>query len=75
LEVNEQEVLILADAAELPAEIDAGRAESARTRAETRLGQGAEEVDMARAKRALARSMARLDAVQRSQGRIRVASE
>ncbi len=63
LEVNEREVLVLADSAELPEDIDVARAESARNRAQSRLEQGGEEVDVARAKRALARAESRLAAV------------
>ncbi len=62
LEVNEQGCLILADAAELPEEIDVARAEAASQRGQSRLDQGGDEVDLARAKRAVARASSRLAA-------------
>src|SRR5512132_1228729 len=49
-EVRNDKVIILADAAETPVEIDRARAERARDRAEARLaGRSQEEVDYARA--------------------------
>ena len=64
-EVNADRVIILAEAAERPEEIDRERAERARQRAEQRLagrsvGGAAEEIDYARAVAALARALARL---------------
>jgi len=64
-EVSADRVIILAEAAERPEEIDRERAERARQRAEQRLaGRGvrgaAEEIDYARALAALSRSLARL---------------
>jgi F-type H+-transporting ATPase subunit epsilon len=60
-EVRNDKVIILADSAERPEEIDRARAERARERAERRLaGRGQEEVDYARAQAALARALARL---------------
>jgi F-type H+-transporting ATPase subunit epsilon len=64
-EVNADRVIILAETAERPGEIDRERAERARQRAEQRLaGRGvrgaAEEIDYTRALAALARSLARL---------------
>lgn len=61
-EVRNDKVIILADSAEAPAEIDRGRAERARQRAEQRLtGRGQEaEVDYERAARAAARAQTRL---------------
>lgn len=64
-EVRPERVIILAENAELPAEIDRERAERARQRAEMRLQgkhpDGAEgEIDFARALTALARAMTRL---------------
>src|SRR5438128_9676741 len=60
-EVRNDKVIVLADTAELPEEIDRARAERARERAERRLaGRVEEEVDYNRALAALARALARL---------------
>jgi len=60
-EVRNDKVIILADIAETPGDIDRGRAERARDRAEARLaGRGQEEIDYARAMCALARALIRL---------------
>ena len=62
-EVRNDKVIILADTAETPADIDRARAERARDRAEARLaGRGAtqEEIDYTRAMAALARALTRL---------------
>lgn len=61
-EVRNDKVIVLADTAERPEEIDRGRAERARERAEQRLaGRGSEEaIDYARAAAALRRAVARL---------------
>lgn len=60
-EVGPDRVIILADTAERPEEIDVARAQRARERAEQRLaGKGGEEVDYARALAALNRATARL---------------
>jgi F-type H+-transporting ATPase subunit epsilon len=60
-EVRNDKVIVLADAAERPGEIDRDRAERARERAERRLaGRLEEEVDYNRALAALARALARL---------------
>src|SRR5213596_4271670 len=66
-EVRNDKVIILADTAERPDEIDRARAEQARERAERRLsGRGVEEaVDYARATAALARAMIRLQTATR----------
>ena len=66
-EVRHDKVIILADTAERPGEIDRGRAARARERAERRLsGRGAEEaVDYARATAALARALIRLQTATR----------
>ena len=71
-EVRPARVIILADHAELPEEIDRERAERARQRAEMRLqGKGPDgssaEIDYARALAALARALARLLVASRSQ--------
>jgi F-type H+-transporting ATPase subunit epsilon len=60
-EVRNDKVIILADSAERPDEIDRGRAERAKERAERRLsGRSPEEVDFTRAASALARALTRL---------------
>jgi F-type H+-transporting ATPase subunit epsilon len=69
LEVRNDRVTILADAAEAVEEIDVARAEAARARAEERLRrmreQQGSDVDQARARAALQRSLLRLRAVER----------
>ena len=69
MEVRNDHVTILADAAEAAEEIDLARAEAARTRAEERLKryreQSARDVDLARASASLQRSLMRLRVVQR----------
>jgi F-type H+-transporting ATPase subunit epsilon len=62
VEVRHDKVIVLADAAEGPEEIDRDRAERAKERSERRLsGRGSEEaVDYARAAAALMRSVTRL---------------
>lgn len=60
-EVRNDKVIVLADTAERPEEIDRARAERARERAEQRLsGRSQDDVDFARAAAALARALARL---------------
>lgn len=60
-EVGPDKVLVLAEAAELPEEIDIDRARKARQRAEARLAAvQREKIDHARAKAALQRAMSRL---------------
>jgi F-type H+-transporting ATPase subunit epsilon len=60
-EVRNDKVIILADSAERPEEIDRARAERAKERAERRLsGRSQEEVDFARCQAALARALTRL---------------
>lgn len=60
-EVRNDKVIVLADTAERPEEIDRARVERARARAEQRLsGRSQEDVDFARAAAALARALARL---------------
>jgi len=67
-EVRNDKVIILADAAETPADIDRARAERARDRAEARLsGRNQEEIDYARAGAALARALTRLQVAGRGQ--------
>jgi F-type H+-transporting ATPase subunit epsilon len=65
-EVRNDKVIVLADTAERPHEIDRARAERARERAERRLaGRANEEVDYARAQAALARALIRLQVAAR----------
>lgn len=65
-EVRNDKVIVLADTAERPDEIDRDRAERARERAERRLaGRSGEEVDYVRAAAALARALARLQVAAR----------
>ena len=67
-EVRNDKVIVLADSAETPAEIDRARAERARDRAEARLtGRTQEEIDYARANAALARALSRLQVAGRPQ--------
>lgn len=62
LETDGESVVVLSPAAELSGEIDALRAEHARERAESRLRERQDFVDVKRAELALARAMARLKA-------------
>src|SRR5260370_1961681 len=63
-EVRNDKVIVLADSAELPADIDRARAERARDRAEQRLsGRGGEDVDYARAAPPPAPALVRLQVV------------
>jgi F-type H+-transporting ATPase subunit epsilon len=67
-EVRNDKVIILADSAETPADIDRARAEKARERAEMRLsGRTQDEVDYTRAAAALARALTRLQVAGRGQ--------
>jgi len=60
-EVGGERVILLADSAEEPEEIDVARAQRARERAERRLaGKTPEEIDYTRALAALTRALARL---------------
>lgn len=60
-EVRNDKVIVLADRAERPDEVDRARAERARERAEQRLaGRGSEDIDYARALCALARALTRI---------------
>lgn len=61
LEVNNDKIVILAEAAELPEQIDYDRAIAAKERAERRLDQkGKEEYDFKRAELSLQRAMNRI---------------
>ena len=53
----------MAEVAEWPDEIDINRAEEARIRAERRLSEGGEDVNLERAEAALRRSLARIEAL------------
>lgn len=67
-EVRNDKVIVLADTAERPDEIDRARAERAKERAEQRLaGRGQDEIDYTRAMSALARALIRLQVSGRSQ--------
>ena len=67
-EVRNDKVIILADSAEAPPDIDRARAERARDRAEARLaGRSQEDVDYARVTAALARALTRLQVAGRGQ--------
>ena len=66
-EVRNDKVIVLADTAEAPQDIDRARAERARERAEQRLsGRAQDEVDSARAAAALARALIRLQVAGRA---------
>jgi len=60
LEVRENRVTVLADAAERTEEIDLARAEAGRRRALRRLEERTAEIDLSRAEAALARALVRL---------------
>ena len=65
-EVRNDKVIVLADTAELPQDIDRARAERARDRAEQRLaGRGQDEIDYVRAAAALARALTRMQVATR----------
>jgi F-type H+-transporting ATPase subunit epsilon len=73
-EVAGDRVIVLAESAEGPEEIDRARAEQARQRAEQRLagrspGGAHEEIDYSRALSALRRALARLEVAARGAGR------
>jgi F-type H+-transporting ATPase subunit epsilon len=65
LEVVDNKVTILADAAERAEEIDLARAEQARRAAEERLRNRSSEIDVSRAEAALRRSMLRIRVARR----------
>lgn len=69
-EVQGERVIILADSAERPEEIDLARAQRAQERAEQRLaGKTQEEIDYARALAALNRALSRLQVAGRAPSR------
>ncbi|WAH36861.1 ATP synthase F1 subunit epsilon [Alicyclobacillus dauci] len=63
VEILPDKITLLADTAELPGDIDADRAQSAKDRAERRIAQTTDDVDVDRAKKALVRAQLRLDAI------------
>jgi len=69
LEVRENRVTVLADAAERAEEIDVMRAEGARRQAQRRLEERAEEIDRARTQAALERALARIKVAERRRRR------
>ena len=69
IEVRDNRVTILADAAERAEEIDEARAEEARGRAQRLLEERAAEVDLAKAEVSLRRALVRLKAAERRRRR------
>nr|WP_275984074.1 F0F1 ATP synthase subunit epsilon [Paenibacillus hamazuiensis] len=65
MEVRKDKVVILAESAELPEQIDVDRARSAKERAEQRLAAKRDEIDFRRAELALQRAMNRIDVYER----------
>jgi len=63
MEVRDNKITILAPTAELPSDIDAGRAQAALERAEKRLSE-ADKVDQTRANAALNRAIGRLKTIE-----------
>ncbi len=68
MEVANNQVTILARTAELAEQIDVARAEEAKKRAEERFAQHANELDEMRARAALNRAMARIQAASKKDG-------
>ena len=62
-EILQDEVVILAEIIEWPEEIDAGRAEAAKERAEERIRSKTPETDVLRAETALQRALARIHVI------------
>jgi F-type H+-transporting ATPase subunit epsilon len=71
IEVRENRVTILADAAERGEDIDAARAEEARRRAEERLASREATIDMAKAEMDLKRALVRIKALEQTRRRRR----
>lgn len=63
VEILPSKVTIMAEVAEWPDEIDVNRAEEAKIRAERRINDGGEGVNIDRAEAALRRSLARIDSL------------
>ncbi len=61
VEILPDKIIVMAEVAEWPDEIDVERAEKARKRAEGRIERGGSEVNIARAEAALRRSLTRLE--------------
>jgi F-type H+-transporting ATPase subunit epsilon len=61
MEVGKDKVVILAESAELPEDIDVERAKSAKARAEGRLGGKAENIDHVRVEIALQKALMRIE--------------
>lgn len=69
LEVRSDKVVVLADTAERAEEIDISRAETAKQRAQERVGLPPDQVDHARAQAALLRAMMRLKVAEKGKRR------
>ncbi|MFD0957860.1 F0F1 ATP synthase subunit epsilon [Paenibacillus chungangensis] len=65
IEVRKDKIVILAESAELPGDINVERAQAAKQRAEQRLNAQRDEVDFRRAEMSLQRAMNRLNVKQR----------
>lgn len=65
VEVRKDKVIILAESAELPEQIDSERARTSKERAEQRLAEKRSETDMRRAELALQRAVNRIDVASR----------
>ncbi|MGF7183926.1 F-type H+-transporting ATPase subunit epsilon [Desulfitispora alkaliphila] len=65
MEVMDNKLVVLADAAELSSEIDVIRAQEAKKRAEQRIETKKEEIDFERAKLALYRALNRIEAAEK----------
>ena len=63
VKILQDKITVMAEVAEWPDEIDANRAEEARIRAERRIKEGGEGVNIDRAEAALRRSLARIEAL------------
>ena len=63
VEILQDKIVIMAEIAEWPDEIDLNRAEEARIRAERRINEAEEGIDIDRAEAALRRSLARIEAL------------
>jgi F-type H+-transporting ATPase subunit epsilon len=71
MEVTPEKVIVLADSAERAEEIDVGRAEAARSRAQAEIGKRATTIELAQAEAALRRATLRLQIGQRRGSRRR----
>jgi len=68
LEITENKVMVLADTAEIGTEIDVERAKAAKERAESRLLDRQEEINMLRAQLAFDRALSRIKAYEAESG-------